>query len=263
MSYYGYDALSNVTFLANSAGTVTDTYQYDAFGNIVATSGTTPNSRLYRGEELDRDLGLINLRARQYNPASGRFFTSDPLTGSARGSWSRHRYAFGSADPVNRSDPWGLADAAEGGVGIAGVAGALVKATVIVSSAQVIGSGLGELARKNRCNINEGEDVVAALLHISMTNFGCPEYICKCHCPVLLDPLVSKEDLKPSILGPPLVPTPPKWTMTGVGVGLTEQSAKVRCIDNAYENIFWSEWNQQNDYFTNKNKCWIEQCTLR
>ena len=31
-SFYGYDGHGNVRFLTNSAGTVTDTYQYDAFG---------------------------------------------------------------------------------------------------------------------------------------------------------------------------------------------------------------------------------------
>src|SRR5207249_10885918 len=35
-SFYGYDGHGNVRFLTNSAGTVTDTYQYDAFGRLIA-----------------------------------------------------------------------------------------------------------------------------------------------------------------------------------------------------------------------------------
>ena len=78
-SYYGFDAHSNITFLTNAAGSVTDSYDLDTFGILIASTGSTPNTRLYAGEELDPHLGLINLRARQYDPSSGRFLTLDPL----------------------------------------------------------------------------------------------------------------------------------------------------------------------------------------
>ncbi|MGO9088245.1 MAG: hypothetical protein ACLQBK_23790 [Candidatus Sulfotelmatobacter sp.] len=42
-SSYGYDGHGNVRFLTNSAGTITDTYTYDAFGMQIARTGTTPN----------------------------------------------------------------------------------------------------------------------------------------------------------------------------------------------------------------------------
>ena len=70
--------------VTDSAGAVTDSYDYDGWGNVVTSTGTTPNSRLYAGEELDPDLGLINLRARQYEPQVGRFSTLDPAMGDAR-----------------------------------------------------------------------------------------------------------------------------------------------------------------------------------
>src|SRR6266568_2441976 len=40
-SFYGYDGHGNVIFLTSSAGTETETYQYDAFGRLIATTGTT------------------------------------------------------------------------------------------------------------------------------------------------------------------------------------------------------------------------------
>jgi hypothetical protein len=51
-SFYGYDGGGTVRALTNTAGAVTDSYEYDAFGNGVNTSGNTPNNMLYRGEEL-------------------------------------------------------------------------------------------------------------------------------------------------------------------------------------------------------------------
>ncbi len=81
---------------------ITDTYDYDAFGNKVNSTGTTPNSYLYRGEAYDSDLGLYYLRARYYNPRSGRFVSVDPLADQGE-----KRYEYADADPVNGLDPSG------------------------------------------------------------------------------------------------------------------------------------------------------------
>ena len=81
-SFYGYDGGGHVRMLTDITGTVTDTFDYDAFGNLVNRTGTTPNSYLYRGEQFDSDLGLYNLRARWYSPATGRFLTRDPEIGT-------------------------------------------------------------------------------------------------------------------------------------------------------------------------------------
>jgi hypothetical protein len=70
-SFYGYDGGGNVRQLTNSARTVTDTYDYDAFGNKINSTGTTPNNYLYRGEQFDSDLSMYYLRARYYNPLTG------------------------------------------------------------------------------------------------------------------------------------------------------------------------------------------------
>jgi RHS repeat-associated protein len=112
-SYYGFDAHGNVAFLTDAAGAVTDSYDYDAWGNLVASTGSTPNSRLYAGEELDPDIGVMNLRARQYRPTTGRFLTIDPLMGNMRKPTSLNRYLYTSVDPVNFSDPSGRVEVME------------------------------------------------------------------------------------------------------------------------------------------------------
>ncbi len=116
-SFYGYDGHGNVRFLTNNAGTVTDSYDYDAFGMPITTTGTTPNNFLYSGEQYDSTLGLYYLRARYYNLATGRFLTMDPRQKSSTcyscGRSTSNSYTYASANPVNRIDPRGLVDVLE------------------------------------------------------------------------------------------------------------------------------------------------------
>jgi RHS repeat-associated protein len=99
--------------LSDVTGVVTDTYSYDAWGILVASTGSTPNSRLYVGEEVDPDLGLINLRARQYKSGRGRFWTLDPIEGTTRTPVTFNRYLYASGDPATLLDPNGMATSAE------------------------------------------------------------------------------------------------------------------------------------------------------
>jgi RHS repeat-associated protein len=107
LSYYQYDGGGSVRQLTNSTGQVTDSYEYDAFGNSFTKQGTTPNNYLYRGEQYDSDLGLYYLRARYYNPTTGRFMSRDPLSGQAKDPASLHKYLYANGDPVNGIDPSG------------------------------------------------------------------------------------------------------------------------------------------------------------
>jgi RHS repeat-associated protein len=115
-SFYGYDGGGNVRQLTSMASSVTDSYEYDAFGNSFTVSGSTPNNFLYRGEQYDPDLGLYYLRARYYNPLTGRFMSRDPFSGHIQIPQSLHRYNYASANPVNRRDPLGLDDDLEDAV---------------------------------------------------------------------------------------------------------------------------------------------------
>ena len=107
VSYYGYDAGASVRELFSDTGAITDTYDYDAFGNTVARTGSTVNEFLYRGEQFDSVLGIYYLRARYYNSGTGRFLTVDPLEGSPSDPTTLHKYLYAGGDPVNRIDPRG------------------------------------------------------------------------------------------------------------------------------------------------------------
>ena len=115
-SFYSYDGGGNVRNLTNAGGTITDSYEYDAFGNVFTVSGTTPNNYLYRGEQYDQDLSLYYLRARYYNRATGRFMSRDPEDGKPIDPQSLHKYLYAGGDPVNLIDPTGRADEGETGL---------------------------------------------------------------------------------------------------------------------------------------------------
>ena len=106
-SFYGYDGHGNVRFLTSSAGSVGNTYQFDAFGMPFASTGTTANSYLYSGERWDSNLGLYHLRARYYNRATGRFGTMDPEPGKIFSPGSLHKYVCTQNNPVYWIDPTG------------------------------------------------------------------------------------------------------------------------------------------------------------
>ena len=106
-SYYGYDGHGSVLFLTDASGAITDTYTYDAFGNMISQTGTTPNNYLYCGEQFDPDLGFYFLRARYMNPSTGRFWTLDLYEGSRYNPVSLHKYLYSGCDPINNIDPSG------------------------------------------------------------------------------------------------------------------------------------------------------------
>jgi len=67
VSFYLYDGHSSVRALADSTGAITDTYDYDAYGNLINRTGTTPNNYLFAGEQFDPTLGIYYNRARYYD----------------------------------------------------------------------------------------------------------------------------------------------------------------------------------------------------
>src|SRR5262249_16209010 len=111
LCFYGFDGHGSVRFLTDSTGAVTDTYDYDAFGNLISQTGTTPNNYLFAGEQFDPALGVYYNRARYYDQRQGRFWTMDTWEGSRFGPKSLHRYLYASANPVDRVDPTSYAEA--------------------------------------------------------------------------------------------------------------------------------------------------------
>ncbi len=97
-----------VRALTDTTGAVTDTYDYDAYGNLLHSTGATPNNYLFAGEQFDPDLGFYYNRARYLNTSTGRFWSMDTGEGDdQKDPLSLHKYLFTKADPVDGIDPSG------------------------------------------------------------------------------------------------------------------------------------------------------------
>jgi RHS repeat-associated protein len=101
-------AVGHVVGLTNAAGATAETNQYDAFGNIVGTSGTSKNNRLANTKERDVNVaGVLTLDdhgMRYYNPVTGRYISADPM-GFVDGL---DKYLYVHNNPINDIDPLGL-----------------------------------------------------------------------------------------------------------------------------------------------------------
>jgi len=70
-------------------------------------SGTALSDFQYAGEQKDAETGLLNLRARYYDPTLGRFLSRDALSGRAGFPQSFNRYAYALNNPLRFLDPSG------------------------------------------------------------------------------------------------------------------------------------------------------------
>ena len=62
--YYLYNGHADVTMLVNKAGDIKATYYYDAFGEVLESTGNVENSIRYAGYQYDEETGLYYLNAR-------------------------------------------------------------------------------------------------------------------------------------------------------------------------------------------------------
>ena len=102
LSYFHADALGSIARTTDTAGVVTATRQYDAWGNLEL--GVETGGYAFTGREWDPETGLYFYRARYYDAKSSQFLAEDPV--DYRNGVSRYAYVLDQ--PTNLVDPTGL-----------------------------------------------------------------------------------------------------------------------------------------------------------
>ena len=108
-TYYLVDGLGSTRVLADASGSVTSTYDYDAYGELINSTGGVENKYLFAGEQFDEALGDYYNRARYYDAATGRFTRRDDYEGRLGEPLTLHKYIYANDNPVKFIDPSGLA----------------------------------------------------------------------------------------------------------------------------------------------------------
>ena len=113
--YYVTNIQGDVTAILNSSGTAVVNYTYDAWGNILTTTGILAatlgvhNPLRYRGYVYDQETGLYYLQSRYYNPAIGRFLSADTFVSTGQGILGNNMFAYCLNNPVTFEDDTGSA----------------------------------------------------------------------------------------------------------------------------------------------------------
>ncbi len=106
-SYSHHDALGSARHLSNDNGQVTGGYWYDAFGAPRSRLGNSPTEFTFTGEQVDFESGLQFLRARYYDPLTGRFLSRDPMSGAEMNPQTLNPYVYVENRSPNLVDPGG------------------------------------------------------------------------------------------------------------------------------------------------------------
>lgn len=99
------DQLGSTRLVTDSVGVSQATYTFDAYGNLIASTGSITNPLRFSGQYLDSESGLYYLRARYYDAGTGQFLSRDPAV-----AMTLEPYGYVRDNPLNGSDPTGLCD---------------------------------------------------------------------------------------------------------------------------------------------------------
>lgn len=106
-AYYLTDHLGSTRKVLDTADPphVTFSAEYAPFGEAYNVVGQ--ERFRFTGEQHDAPTGFTHLRARQYDPATGRFTGLDPVLGSLAHPQTQNRYAYAMGNPGRFTDPSG------------------------------------------------------------------------------------------------------------------------------------------------------------
>jgi RHS repeat-associated protein len=167
-TYYLRDAMGSVIALADESGARVARLDYDAFGNVRGSAGSasglpveTAGDFRYHGMWMD-PTGLYYVRARSYDPVTGRFVSKDPAEQAPLLPEESHPYAFNANVPTVKRDPEGRFSLAE-----LNFAQAVQK---VLSFAQTFARNYARNELRNQVNQIPGNLAASALQQIVPTS---------------------------------------------------------------------------------------------
>ena len=107
-TFYHVDGLGSTRVLTDEQGSVVSTYDYEAYGELIGSTGGVENKYLFAGEQFDEGLGDYYNRARYYDADTGRFTRRDDYEGRINEPLTLHKYIYTEDNPVNFTDPSGF-----------------------------------------------------------------------------------------------------------------------------------------------------------
>ena len=129
-SYYGHDDLGSITDIVQG-GAAAWNFTYEPTGltagsNKLLPTAANPNFG-WTSAYYDTSEAAYHLRARDYNPTLGRFYTPDPA-GTTTSSPYQSTYTYANNNPLTYTDPTGLCPNCLAGAVIGGLANATIYA---------------------------------------------------------------------------------------------------------------------------------------
>ncbi|MBJ6362738.1 RHS repeat domain-containing protein [Paenibacillus sp. GCM10012307] len=106
-AYYMQNGHGDVEYVVDSSRKIVNQYTYDIWGNLTDKTETTGNPFLYAGEYWDSSTQLQYLRARWYDPGTGRFISRDTYEGELNSPLSQNLYTYVINNPLRYIDPSG------------------------------------------------------------------------------------------------------------------------------------------------------------
>ncbi|WP_299059171.1 RHS repeat-associated core domain-containing protein [uncultured Polaribacter sp.] len=100
--YYHYDFRGSTIAMTDKNEAITHKYQYNDFGQLLESDEADTNAYRYVGKYgvAFEDTELYFMRARFYDPTTGRFLSEDPI-------WATNLYPYAENNPIGNIDPKG------------------------------------------------------------------------------------------------------------------------------------------------------------